>query len=216
MPNDLNEGFLYINLVGARNLPSNAVTSNIWYLKSSEVTPLGERSQLGLQTSSRNGKEDPLWYEEQVFTIRDRTRPIRVQVWEEYRLRSDKLLGHIQLDISAMNHFLMYDWWLPLVGADGSSASESGPKIRVFAQFSPMKTGSLINFKLPNLRLQLQKQSYVAGEPVRGQVVLSTPEAISDAQVIVRPPGTQLTSWVESHEEIYTDGDGKARKDLLM
>jgi hypothetical protein len=208
MPDDATGGLLYINLVEARNLPSKATD---FYLKTCGVAPLGESNHLGLQTSTSHGARDPAWYEEQVFTIRDRSKPIRLQVWEAHRVRSDKLLGHIQLEISPMSHFLMYDLWLPLVGADGSSTGETVPKLRALAQFSPMKTGELINIKLNPLRLQLQKQYYTAGENVRGQVVLSTPEAFADSQVIVRLVGTQHTSWSESHDESYTDSDGSTK-----
>lgn len=210
MPDDLTEGILYINVLEAKHLSSSATK---FYVKTLDVSGLDEQKKVDhVQTKTSQGSRDPMWYEEQALTIHDSRRPVRFQVWEAHSVRSDQLLGHIQLDMRPMTQFLLYDIWLPLVSANGDPVSSSEcPQLRVLAQFTPMKIHSEIKMKLPSLRLQMHKKEYYAGEVVRGQVVLNSSQSFADALVAVCLLCIQHTSWSESYSESYTDSDGNTQ-----
>lgn len=202
---------LYIKVVEAKNLPLLEAGKPINpYAKQYMVTPLAEPSQSSLSTDVIPENTDPKWFDEQIFCVRDRRRPMRFQLWDSHRIFSDKLLGHIQFDMRPLSDYLLYDIWLPLIGpneADPTRRSE----IHIMAQFSPMKIHKIINVRLPPFRLQLQKSQYYPGEIVRGFLILNVGKPLSASQVLVRLHGYEETHWTENHTESYTDSQGRTQ-----
>eukprot|EP01122_Echinamoeba_exundans_P017351 TRINITY_DN911_c2_g3_i1.p1 TRINITY_DN911_c2_g3~~TRINITY_DN911_c2_g3_i1.p1 ORF type:complete len:834 (-),score=165.31 TRINITY_DN911_c2_g3_i1:7-2508(-) len=182
------------------------------YSKQYMVTPLHEASQSSLSTDVIPENTNPKWYDEQIFCVRDRRRPMRFQLWDSHRIFSDKLLGHIQFDMRPLSDYLLYDIWLPLIGPnEGETDPSKRSEIHIMAQFSPMRIHKIINVRLPPFRLQLQKSQYYPGEIVRGFLILNVGKPLSADQVFVRLYGFEETHWTESHTEHYTDSQGRSQ-----
>jgi hypothetical protein len=114
---DLIEGTLYIKLIEARNLPiieSGSAPSS--YAEQYIVAPLKSKQRAGvIRSATYSGSTHPKWFEESVFSIRDRRLPMRLQVWDSKFIISDKLLSHIQMDLRSLQPHQLYDIWLPLI-----------------------------------------------------------------------------------------------------
>jgi hypothetical protein len=207
------EGILYIKVVEAKNLPLLEPGKPINpFSKQYMVTPLHEASQSSLSTDVIPENTNPKWFDEQIFCVRDRRRPMRFQLWDSHRIFSDKLLGHIQFDMRPLSDYLLYDIWLPLIGPnEGETDPNKRSEIHIMAQFSPMKIHKIINVRLPPFRLQMQKSQYYPGEIVRGFLILNVGKPLSADQVLVRLSGFEETHWTESHTEHYTDSQGRSQ-----
>jgi Ca2+-dependent lipid-binding protein len=80
------------------------------------VAPLKSRQRAGvIKSETYSGSTHPKWFEEAIFSVRDRRLPMRLQVWDSKFIVSDKLLSHIQMDLRSLQPHQLYDIWLPLI-----------------------------------------------------------------------------------------------------